>query len=286
MKTKRLLVALICALTLFTSCFREIGRGEIVSEIRNVGNFTEIELTNSADVQILKGNTLKVEVSDYENLIEHLQVETINNKLIIKTKAFRMGLRNSKEKVTITIPDILKSIEISGSGNLIITDDFKGIESFKISGSGNISAISLTNLSNINVEINGSGDIELSGSASNFTSKISGSGNINCGYFETQNATCTISGSGDISIHAVQNLTATISGSGNINYYGNPVVSSTITGSGDLNKKNWENFIKKLLIFKVLLYEIIVILIFNKFTGCRFYTIIYMNGINTRRNIF
>lgn len=237
MKTKILAIVLASCVTWFTSCNRETGNGEITTEVRQVDSFTKIDLSNSADVEIIKGDTLKVEVSDYENLLDNISIETVNNKLIIKNKPLRIHIKNSKAQVKITIPNTISDIDISGSGNISITDGLAASVSLHISGSGNIQAYTTYDFSSVNLDISGSGNIEMNGITNSLHTNISGSGNIQCKDLEAQTADCDISGSGDVTVRVIDNLQANISGSGNITYYGTATVSTDISGSGNVIHK-------------------------------------------------
>jgi hypothetical protein len=212
--------------------FGTTGKGNIVTESRPATNFQSIELLSSAKVDIVKGDTFIVEVSDYENIINNLSVKVVSNSLIISTDPITKILLNSKAHVTITMPDSLKSVALSGSGDLNINSAFKDLNTLTLTGSGNITASEKLNLDKLNASILGSGNITAKGNANTLTALISGSGNIKFVNFSALAADCTITGSGNIYVIAINTLKATISGSGNIEYTGNSAVISSITGSG------------------------------------------------------
>ncbi len=88
---KSIIVTSIVALVaLLSSCSDEglivKGKGSIITENRTVSNFNAIELQNNADVEVVKGDQLAVEVSDYENIIEYIEVYVNNNVLMIRKK--------------------------------------------------------------------------------------------------------------------------------------------------------------------------------------------------------
>ena len=225
---------------LFTSCidwFGTTGKGNIVTESRTATNFQSIELITSAKVDIVKGDTFIVEVSDYENIIQNLSVKVVSNNLIISTDPISKILINSKAHVTITMPDSLKSVALSGSGDLNLTSPFKDLNTMIVTGSGNISAIQNLNVDKLNASILGSGNITAYGNVKTLTALISGSGNIKFADLTADGATCTITGSGNIYVKANNTLKAVISGSGNIEYSGSPIVDSSITGSGTVIHK-------------------------------------------------
>ena len=210
------------SLILMLSCSKEninshSGAGSIVSQTLNLNSFTEIEITNYCDVEVVTGTTNKVEFSDYENLIQYLKFEEVGNKLVIKTTPENLNIRNSKAKAKVYMAGNLTGLFITGSGNVNLLNSFNELSQCNISGSGNVKA-------------------EINSTSSNLNCTISGSGNIDFLKIASQNGNCTISGSGNISIAVSNTLTAKIAGSGNISYLGNPTVSSTITGSGRLIK--------------------------------------------------
>jgi len=237
MKTSFTLMVFAAVVFYFSSCNTETGEGNIITETREVGNFDKIELSNASQIEIVKGDTVKVEVSDYENLLEYLVVETVNNKLIVKTEPLGVWLRNSRAKVKVTMPDELSSLILSGSGDIDVYDSFPGITDLHISGSGSIHVNPANFVSPVSAIISGSGSMEMSGIVSEINTSIPGSGSMYFGNLRSQDAVCNISGSGNITIWAEQSLEVNISGSGNIYYYGSPDITSNITGSGRIIKK-------------------------------------------------
>jgi len=212
------------ALTLIlSSCKKELfnaelsGSGNIISQTLSLNSFTEIEISNSCDVELVAGSSNKVVYSDYENIIQHLKFELVGNKLVIKTIPENISISNSKAKAKVYISDSLTALFISGSGNMSLKNSFNGINTCNISGSGNIIA-------------------EINSTSSNMNASITGSGNIDILKISSQNALSTISGSGNISMAVSHTLTGVISGSGNISYLGNPTVTKNITGSGTVIK--------------------------------------------------
>lgn len=221
-----------------TNWFGITGSGNIVSENRTVTDFNSVEVASSTDVEIIEGDTYSVEVSDYENIIQYLSLKVVDHKLIIYIDPSTTMLTNSKAKVMITMPDTLKSLSITGSGNIKINSAFKDIKQMSISGSGNIDATQRLGIGDFEAIIHGSGNISAKGNAERIKAVISGSGDIDLSDLQAYNADCTISGSGNIDVYVNNELKAKITGSGDINYYGNPkTVNSNTDGSGDVIKK-------------------------------------------------
>ena len=151
MKKKNLIKLLVLVLfpLLLASCtglFGETGEGDIITEIRPVSNFKSIDLLTSADVEVVKGDIFKVEVSDYENIVQYVTLKVISHNLVISISPLNSGLLNSKAKIMITMPDSLSSVSNAGSGNVVLNSSFKDLELFIITGSGNIHASKALNI--------------------------------------------------------------------------------------------------------------------------------------------
>ncbi len=111
----------------------------------------------------------------------------------------------------------------------------KFIDSVSLTGSGNLD-VSNISADQTKVELSGSGNITMAGTAKSLQATLTGSGNITCSDLPVQSATARLSGSGNITVNASQSLDASITGSGNIKYRGNPAkVNQSVSGSGSIN---------------------------------------------------
>jgi len=238
MEKKKIVSTFIFAFTLvmFSSCisglFGITGKGNIISLSSPARDFNAVELQTSANVDISKGDSFVVKLSDYENIIHHLKVEVVNQHLLIRTEPATTFLRNSKASVQITLPDPLFSVIMAGRGNVTIHSAFSDLQTLKLSGGGNIVVEEDSVLSNLEVNLSGSGNITAKGVVEELTARISGSGNINFSKMKVLDAECILSGSGNMFVMVENKLKARISGSGNIHYWGDPLLSSEIKGSG------------------------------------------------------
>ena len=188
------------------------GSGNIISESRELNNFTSIILLGSIDVNIKTSESNNCVVVADDNLIPFIKTEVVNNKLNISLNESY----SSEEKLVVNIntPNY-DEVSLSGSGNINILDFKNNNLSLNISGSGNIT---------------GNGEVET------LVVKINGSGNLMSKEIKSKSATITINGSGDGEVFASDSISAKINGSGNIEYFGNPEnVDSIINGSGDIN---------------------------------------------------
>lgn len=101
------------------------------------------------------------------------------------------------------------------------------------------SDIDLDNVQQHDLEVilNGSGNIRLTGHVDNLIATINGSGDLNLEGLVAENATVKINGAGTANINVRRVLKANISGAGDIRYSGNPGrVIPKVTGAGSVER--------------------------------------------------
>lgn len=167
-----------------------------------------------------------------------ISIEVVNGVLDIK---FAKGT-NLKIKDNLTIYTNSKSLSKVtnlGSGDILLhaTINISDLQ-IVMKGSGDINA-SGVKCKNITVSIEGSGDINMKGQTENLTANVNGSGDMNLKNLEAINAKCMLTGSGDMVVNVSGELDAKVNGSGDINYTGKTKnVKKQVNGSGDINRVN------------------------------------------------
>jgi hypothetical protein len=214
------------------------GEGSIVTQAITLGDFDGINLSGNLNIVLEQGEDLQVFAEGQQNIISYLSTGISNG--IWNVALVNGCYANYNLTIHIIHPEI-QEIEISGSGNVLITSRLDSLTNLDltISGSGNIQAEdSLMVGDQLNTEISGSGNIWLIGQCYKQNINISGSGNYNAYSFLSDEAYVSIPGSGNAQVNVSSILDVNISGSGNVYYIGNPDISSTISGSGILIDAN------------------------------------------------
>lgn len=191
---------------------RLFPEGPIITENRQPGNFTGVQGSGSNPVYIAYGPAFKVAVKGSANLVPEFKTKVKNNILMLAFDDVRVT--DDDIEVFVTMPAISEA-SLSGSGKIDISGSFPAQEIFRsnVSGSG---IINVNDAFNCNaLEVN-----------------ISGSGNVNMEKIHSKKADVHLSGSGDLRLSVQDELKAKISGSGKVYYTGNPVVDAKISGSG------------------------------------------------------
>jgi hypothetical protein len=100
-------------------------------------------------------------------------------------------------------------------------------------GTGSISIGALT-ATDLVVNADGTGNIELAGKVVNQELDLTGTGDYDAPDLESQTATVSVTGTGGVVIWVLDSLDVEITGISKLSYYGNPEVTQNITGTGSL----------------------------------------------------
>jgi hypothetical protein len=189
------------------------GSGKVVSEPRNVSDFTSIMLLGSAHVEVTFGALESVSVEADDNIVPLVETVVQNGQLVINNNSSANFTTSNPVRVNVTM-NSLKGVTLKGSGNINISS---------VAGDG------------LKISLPGSGNLTVTGTATAVDISLPGSGNIYCDGLKAKFATVTLNGSGNIEVYADQRLDANLRGSGTIHYGGNPAqISKNIRGSGSI----------------------------------------------------
>lgn len=203
---------------LISSCSKDTinGSGDLVSESRNISNFTKVKIDGVFEVMITQGDVPSVEIIANENIINMVKTVVGGNELKLYLDD-DYNYQNIELYANIIVPSI-KSIKNSGSGNILI--------------------LNVDNDDDFNVNNSGSGDISIEGTTQNLILKNEGSGEFNGFLFTTNDCSIRVIGSGDCKVNCANNLNTNIKGSGSIYYVGLPTIKADISGSGEIINAN------------------------------------------------
>lgn len=213
------------------------GNGKLITENRNLSDYDNISVAGSFEVKLVKGKEGAISIIADENLMEYLETEVENGHLKIQPKK-GYQLRATKT-ILITVPfEMVDAISLAGSGNVSSTDVLNAADlNLNLAGSGELDLpVSTKKLTS---HIAGSGNIKLSGNTDELRCEIAGSGNLDGAALKATDSHVNIAGSGNVKIHAVSEIHANIVGSGDVIYTGNPAIEKLKSvGSGSIRKKD------------------------------------------------
>ena len=202
--------------------------------------FDRIEFDSSVDFEIEVGRKQSVKVDASDETLERLEVFVRGHTLTIRHK--RGKYRNwSGEKPEIFISmKVLEKLEINGSADGTIKGlkgdrfnlelngsgeiDLAGrVEQLdvELNGSGEVAGDKISTR-DVKVEINGTGDVTLEGQCDSLELEINGSGEFDGQRLRCKTAEVEIMGSGDASIYAKELVDVEVIGSGTVDISGKP----------------------------------------------------------------
>lgn len=135
------------------------------------------------------------------------------NNIHISTGSGSMNVSQGKVVVGLALP-VAPDVAVQGSGDATLWD---------------------LQQEAIELEVAGSGDIQVQGRVAMLEAEVAGSGDIDATELVSDRAKLSVAGSGDIEAHVRRSVKAKVAGSGDIRIYGNPDQRDTkVAGSGSI----------------------------------------------------
>jgi len=211
------------------------GNGDMTVEERSTSEYDEIGLAGNLDVILAAGKEGTITIEAESNLLEFIETEVNNGKLIIREKKGYFVEPSAGKAIVIHVPiEDISELSVAGSGEIISKESFQLKKiALSVAGSGDIH-LNLT-AEEVEANIAGSGDIQLGGTTEYFSAEIAGSGDIAAYHLVAEVVEVEIAGSGDIEVTATKKIKAEVAGSGDIRYKGNPTERNVqVAGSGSV----------------------------------------------------
>jgi hypothetical protein len=215
---RRGLLGVTCAgllLSLVSACSVVTGSGETGTETRQITGFSKVELVETGEVTIEQGTTDSVSIEADDNVLPVLTSDVVDGTLKLGRKPGTEVITRNPVRYRVTLTK-LAGINLSGAGS--------------VTGS-NLRA------GELEVDISGSGIVNLNGSVDTQRIRLSGSGRYDAADLTSQVAAAELSGTGDVILSVERELTVNISGAGTVSYAGDADVDKSISGVGRLVKR-------------------------------------------------
>jgi len=200
------------ALTLcFLGCNGVRGSGTLKTESREIGSFTEVEVSGAFVVRITQGDQPSLQLQGDDNLLELVSTDVSGSRLSIDTtESVRQNLPLEIDIVMAT----LEELAVSGAAEVTIVDLRSETFSFDCSGACRA---------------------QISGQTQRAHVVVSGAGTVNALELHSNIAEVTISGAGRVSICADEQIDASVEGAGRIQYACDPEqVNTSVDGVGEI----------------------------------------------------
>ncbi len=211
------------------------GNGNRVTVNRTVGDFDGVEVRGGIDVVLTTGNDYGVRIEADENLIDYIEVHNEGGTIRVGSRDGHHLRSKGGIKVYATAPRF-ETVGVSGSGDIrsvgkVVND--RALE-LQIKGSGDIQLA--VDAPRVATRISGSGSAKLEGTTREFRADINGSGDVHAFGLLSESASVDIAGSGNAEVFASKQLSVEIKGAGDVAYKGTGAVSQRIVGSGSVRQ--------------------------------------------------
>jgi hypothetical protein len=195
------------------------GGGPKVTQTRDVGPWTGIEVDGGVNVDIVPGDSGEVVVTGGEEVIDRVRTEVADG--VLRISIHDRGIviwADPFDDVRVQISaGPLDTIRVEGSGELEL---------------GRIETDELT------IEVEGAADINASGTVDTLTLNIEGAGDADLGELEARTARVVVEGAGDAELNVSDELDVTVQGAGDVTYRGNPSVRQRVEGAGEVRPED------------------------------------------------
>ncbi len=198
------------------------GSGNILTNSRPVDAFSVIEIEGVFDVHLKQGQECGVVVEADEKLQDHIHVDVQNNTLTVSSD--KVKIKKAKRAVVIiTLVDIT-DITLNGVGDLNSLNTLSLDElNLEVIGVGD--AELTLDCRNLELEYNGVGDVILEGKVTNADFEVNGVGDLLAYELIVNNMDLEQNGVGDSEINVINELSIDFTGVGSIRYDGNPKIT-------------------------------------------------------------
>ncbi len=230
------------------------GSGKIATKTITTGEYDKIKVNGSMDVEMVKGKEGKITVETDDNLLDLVEIRLENDVLVVDMKD--NSSYSTRKGILVTIPVVeISSVSLNGSGDIWSKSRLHSNKlDVNLRGSGDINLDAETPILDIvlqgsgdiemdvkaavvKVELDGSGDIELEGTTEKLGIRLQGSGDVESKDLVASDVDVRIQGSGDVTVTSMGKLTADVGGSGDLVYNGNPEQTKmTTSGAGEIRK--------------------------------------------------
>lgn len=207
--------------------------------VANKLNFEKISFTNTekAKIYIIPSEETKVEVtcpSDMEDYGFRVYYKEGEVEISVPKQT-----NFSAEKFEVTVYANIEEIEISGGIELEMDAAASEKVDLDIKGGAKVYVYNIETV-NVEMDVTGAADINLSGKTGFFEIELSGAGNIDAKSLVSEKAEVKISGAGAAELSVTKELLADVDGVGTLTYYGDPVLKNISGGLTDVEQASKE----------------------------------------------
>jgi hypothetical protein len=211
------------------------GSGIMTTQARDIPDFNELIINAAGEINITFGSPRSVTVIVDDNIMSYIETVHQSNKLEI---IIEDGIDpvDYDLVVNVVVPS-LSELTLGGAGTITGTNTLQTDHvDLTLDGVGSIDlSVDVTSL---NTNFTGPGNITLSGSSVNHECEMSTVGRLKAFDLTTSKTLIDLRGIGKAEVHATDSLNVDITGLGKVYYQGYPVISGDNKGPNNVIDSN------------------------------------------------
>ena len=209
------------------------GEGKIYAP----GPFDRVVVDGSGQVRLVQGDRDEVFVPGDEHAQDDVDIRLSNGQMKIDLPgSWKFWNNGSGAQVEVRVRH-LNRLTLSGANDVVAPGLINGDHlTISMTGSG-VAHFDQLQVADLNFEISGAGEGQLSGKVDHLRLSVSGKGKLGAEQLRATGADVSISGVGNASLWTVKSLRVQISGAGHVEYWGQPDVRKSISGFGSVDSR-------------------------------------------------
>jgi Putative auto-transporter adhesin, head GIN domain len=194
------------------------GGGDRITQTRQVAPFDRLDVADSVDLEVVPGDGRDVRVYGGEDVLDRVETESSGGVL-------RVDIR---DRGIVLGPDPLGDVRVQVAAS--------ELDAVRIGGSSDVELGGL-DLPELELEIEGAGEVEASGSADRLNATIQGAGDARLSELAVRTATVVVQGAGAAHVNVSERLDVKVQGAADVVYRGHPEVTQDIDGAGEVRRE-------------------------------------------------
>lgn len=227
---------LLIAASCLVSCDHTTGSGDIITETRQVNNFSGISVGGDFDVEVKIGPSTEVKVEADDNIMKYIETHVSGSTLKIRTEELH-NYSDVHMKVYITTPSLTR-VSASASARVEVLDLLKSSDrlTFNASSSGNITAD--IDAPEVEADASSGASVNLTGKTRSYSAQASSGAEIRSYDLLSETTKVQVSSGASARVHASINLNAQASSGGSVTYHGAATVNKAESSGGSVSRKD------------------------------------------------
>lgn len=216
-----------------------------VTEQRPLQPIRKIVIKGSVDVVFKRHDQRMLAVSgETAEAVASVKTYYKGDKLVIEREGVAISFNNGRVAFYGSVGQVIMGNIVNGQpvgqclsfsqARVVVGISMPEAPAVKVKGSGEMNMLDLRQ-DELDIEIEGSGDVIACGQVAYLNAQITGSGRVDAGELDTDRASLSITGSGDMEAFVHAEVKARVTGSGSIVVRGNPLRrNDNVAGSGKI----------------------------------------------------